>query len=182
MNFIWILLSLFRPSAADVEAFRQSAPYYLTEETAEGHLTSARVVAWMYALDADLLLSIAHHESRYTVDLKTPEIGGKVSCGLMTPIPHKNPDVCPTSESPFIDGYIDGARHLRDWYTACGNRRRCALLGYAGGYTLIRACTLGPVFRNRTSGDDLCRTPDVFLRRVWLIRKLRTRGARGARF
>lgn len=178
MNFVSFLIFLFWPSARDSEALRQSAPYYLTQETAEEHLAAARVAAFVYNLDADLLLSIAHHESRYTVDEKTPEVGGKVSCGLMTPIPHRNPSTCPEPDDPFIDGYLDGANHLRGWYTACGNRRRCALLGYAGGYALIRACAKGPVLRNGTDGDDLCRTPEVFMRRTWYIKSLRKSNAR----
>jgi hypothetical protein len=171
------LYGLAHPSAVDVEAFRQSAPVYLTEETAADHLAAARLAGHRYRVDPDLLLSIAYHESRYTVDTMTPEVGGKVSCGVMTPVPIRDRDACPTAESSVLGGYLDGAAHLRDWVQVCGGRIRCALLGYAAGYAGIARCKEGPVMRHGDHGDDLCQTPEVFLQRAWNIRTLRFRKA-----
>lgn len=177
ISYLTALFALYNPSPQDVEALRQSAPYYLTAETAEDHLVSARVAAKRYQLDADLLLSIAHHESRYVVDTVTPEIGGKVSCGVMTPMPVKK-GTCPNSEDKLQDGYLIGAAHLRGWFTACKNNRYCALLGYSGGYVLISACNRGPVLRFKDHGDDLCNTPGVFLWRRNYIISFRSSGSR----
>lgn len=172
ISYLTALFALYNPSPQDVEALRQSAPYYLTTETAEVHLVSARVAARRYRLDPDLLLSIAHHESRYVVDTVTPEIGGKVSCGVMTPYP-VDKGTCPSEESKLQDGYMAGAAHLRGWFDACKDNRYCALLGYAGGFALIFACNRGPVFRFKDHGDNLCNTPGVFMTRRNYIRNLR---------
>jgi hypothetical protein len=171
------LYALTRPSPVDVEAFRQSAPVYLTEETAADHLVAARLAGRRFQLDPDLLLAIAYHESRYTVDEVTPEVGGKVSCGVMTPVPTKDKDSCPTAESNILGGYLDGSAHLAGWIRACGGRIRCALLGYAAGYSGIARCKEGPVLRFVDHGDDLCQTPSVFLSRARYIRSLRSQKA-----
>lgn len=175
-HLLALLCYFFAPSPRDVEALRKSAPFYLTEETAETHLIAARGAAYVYKLDPDLLLSIAHHESRYMLNNVTPERGGKESCGVLTPVPL--PRGSCDSEPTAASGYRAGAEHLRGWMDVCGNRVRCALIGYAGGYALIYACKKGPVLRFTDRGDDLCRIPDVFLHRAAYIRTLRAREAR----
>jgi hypothetical protein len=124
------------------------------------------VAAAVYGVDADLLLAISWHESRFTANVVATEPGGRVSCGAMTPYPT---DKCVTK--PLLAQYLDGARHCAiDWGHAGDVRdAREALLGYAGGYALIRACRQGPVLRHVTSGDDLCMTPEVF---AWIKERI----------
>lgn len=177
ISYLVTLFAFYHPSPQDVEALRQSAPYYLTAETAEDHLVAARVAARRYRLDPDLVLAIAHHESRYVVDTVTPESGGRVSCGVMTPTPIDR-DSCPTSDTKIEEGYMIGAAHLRGWFDVCKENRYCALLGYSGGYALIAACNRGPVLRFKDHGDDLCYTPGVFLWRRNYIVSLRMPNSR----
>lgn len=175
-HLLSLLCWFFSPSWNDIEALRKSAPFYLTTETAETHLVAARGAAYAYRLDSDLLLSIAHHESRYMLNAVSLEPGGKESCGVLTPVPL--PRGSCDSEPTAADGYREGAKHLRGWMDVCGNRIRCALLGYAGGYALIYACGKGPVLRFKDHGDDLCLVPDVFLHRAAYIRTLRAKEPR----
>jgi hypothetical protein len=73
----------------------------------------------------------------------------------------------------LLDGYLEGARHLRGWMRATRSQRD-ALVGYAGGYAMIERCKLGPIVRVRAGGEvDLCSTPE--LRRTAWIRRERTR-------
>lgn len=165
---VWILVALFGRDA-DSERLRASAPRYLDADQAVVHLWSARVAAVLADVPtndpASLILSIAWHESRYTIGVVSTEANGRVSCGVLTPEPVAR---CP-DQTTLVDEYLTGARHLRGWFDACRGNSRCALLGYASGYRGIRACTKGPVLRHGNHGDDLCRTPDVFERRARLL-------------
>ncbi len=147
----------------DAEALRQTAPVDLTLPRAAVHLGAARAAASAYGLDPDLLLSIAWHESRYTDSATTPEIGGKVSCGALTPEPL--PRCAPAT---LLEQYLAGAKHLRGWITAAHGDLHTALLGYAGGYALIRAC-------QRHEPRHGCFTPEVFLARARWITRQRSR-------
>lgn len=170
MTFLKVLFWLVSLTVSDdeIESLRASAPTYLDTASATEHLTAAKLAASRYHVDPRLILSIAHHESRYAYQATTLELGGKVSCGVMTPEPTYDRTACSRATASILDGYLAGAAHLRDWMNATGSRR-AALLGYAGGWRLINACKLGPVLRGGT-GDDLCRTPDVFEARAKLIR------------
>lgn len=157
---IQIVIALFTPpSDADAEALHRFAPSYVTVDDARDHLWAARVAAVAYGVDADMTIAIAYHESRFTTNVVSKESGGRVSCGVMTPYPTKTCEV-----KPLLAQYLDGTRHWAvDWRRAGGVRsEREALLGYAGGYRMIRRCRQGPVLRHKTHGDDLCRTPEVF--------------------
>ena len=157
---IQIALALFTPTSdADAEALHRFAPSYVTIDAARAHVWAARVAATIYSVDADMVLAISYHESRFTPNVVTKESGGRVSCGTMTPYPTKT-----CAEKPLLAQYLDGTRHWAiDWRRAGDVRNdREALLGYAGGYVLIRSCRRGPVLRHKTRGDDLCRTADVF--------------------
>lgn len=159
------------PSPSDVEALRRTAPEPISAEVAAEHLLAARMASTAYGVDADLTLSIAAHESRYDAGAVTPEIGGKVSCGSMTPTP-----IARCTNDGVLAGYLRGADHLAGWIAAAHGDVRVALLGYAGGYALIHACAEGPVLRDRRGGQvDLCATPEVFLWRARWIRRERTR-------
>jgi hypothetical protein len=131
------------------------------------------MAAAAYGVDADMVLAISYHESRFTTNVVSKEPGGLVSCGVMTPYPTKK-----CMSKPLLAQYLDGARHWAvDWRRAGDVRSdREALLGYAGGYWLIRGCRKGPVLRHGTHGDDFCRTPDVFAHirsRIVAARKIR---------
>jgi hypothetical protein len=165
----WLLFLRLLVPRADVEAFRRTTPEPLDFDAATEHLGSARLAAFIVGVDADLVLSIAAHESRYRADAVGPEPGGRVSCGVMTPEPVAR---CP--HQTVLEGYLVGARHLRAWIRATRDLRT-ALLGYAGGFAMIRACARGPVLRATGRHDDLCATPRVFMWRRDLIRRGRER-------
>lgn len=155
-----IALAIFTPTSdADAEALHRFAPSYVTIDTAREHVWAARVASAAYGVDADMTIAIAYHESRFTHNVVSKEAGGRVSCGVMTPYPTKT-----CVSKPLLAQYLDGARHWAiDWRRAGDVRNdREALLGYAGGYRMIRRCRQGPVLRHKTHGDDLCRTPEVF--------------------
>ena len=171
---IRIALALFTPTSdADAEALHRFAPSYITVDVAREHVWAARVAGAAYGVDADMVLAISYHESRFTNNVVSKEAGGRVSCGVMTPYPTKT---CLSKH--LLAQYLDGTRHWAiDWRRAGDVRsEREALLGYAGGYRMIRRCRLGPVLRHKTRGDDLCRTPEVF---AWI--RARIIGARQIR-
>jgi len=58
-----IVAALCPDSAAD--GLRSTAPTYLTAESARENWAAATIAGVSYSVDRDLLLSIAHHESRY---------------------------------------------------------------------------------------------------------------------
>ena len=171
---IRIALALFTPTSdADAEALHRFAPSYVTVDAAREHVWAARAAATIYGVDADMVLAISWHESRLTANVVSKEAGGRVSCGVMTPYPTKT-----CVSKPLLAQYLDGARHWAiDWRRAGDVRSdREALLGYAGGYRMIRNCRQGPVLRHKTRGDDLCRTPDVFAQirsRIVVARQIR---------
>jgi hypothetical protein len=154
-----VLAILTPTSDADAEALHRFAPSDVTIEAARDHVWAARVAAAAYDVDADMVLAISWHESRFTDGVVAAEPGKRVSCGAMTPYPTKTCD-----QKTLLEQYLDGAAHWAvDWRHAGDVRNaREALLGYAGGYFMIRSCREGPVLRYKTSGDDLCKTPDVF--------------------
>ena len=171
---IRIVIAIFTPTSdADAEALHRFAPSYVTVDAARDHVWAARAAATIYGVDADMLLAISWHESRLTANVVSKEANGRVSCGAMTPYPTKT-----CVSKPLVAQYLDGARHWAiDWRRAGDVRSdREALLGYAGGYRMIRRCRQGPVLRHKTHGDDLCRTPDVFAQirsRIVVARQIR---------
>lgn len=170
-----ILLAIVTPTSdADAEALHRFSPNEVTVDRAYEHVWAARVAAAFYDVDADMVLAISWHESRFTDNVVAAEPGGRVSCGAMTPYPTSK---C-VSKS-LLEQYLDGARHWAvDWRRAGDVRSEHeALLGYAGGYYLIRSCREGPVFRYKTSGDDLCKTPEVF---GWIRARIRAARQAGA--
>jgi hypothetical protein len=147
------------PTDADAAALHRFAPEEVTVDRARAHVWAARVAAATYDVDPDMILAIGYHESHFAENAVTAEAGGRVSCGAMTPYPTTS-----CASRSLLDQYLDGTRHWAvDWRHAGDVRsEREALLGYAGGYALIRACRRGPVLRHQTIGDDLCRTPEAF--------------------
>lgn len=170
MHAIALVLSLF-VSTEDVEALRVTAPSYLTLKTAQEHLAAARLASTVYGVDADTVLSTAYYESRYTSGVVGPVVARKTACGVMQPTMEAS---CHTKT--VLEDYLDGAKHLKDWYHACHGDERCALLGYGGGYALIKSCGEGPVMRERGGRNvDLCMIPDIRLARARWIKKERAR-------
>lgn len=172
---ITLLTVLLSTTPDDVEAFRSTAPRYLTTETAHEHLLLARVAAAEHGLDADLLLSIAWFESRYTVDVIGPEVRGKRACGVMQPMMKT---ACPTNPS-LAGGYMQGAQHVRAWVTAARGDMRMAMLGYGGGYALINRCAEGALMVERAGRlIDLCTVADTRLYRMQAIKRARAKRTR----
>jgi hypothetical protein len=156
---IAFVCSVFDARTSDLaEGARRTAPTYLTDVTALEHALAASTAARVWNVDPALLLSIAWHESRYEVTEVTPEVGGRVSCGVMTPEP-----VARCSREGLVDSYLRGARHLAQWLSAMHGNLRAALGGYAGGYRLLAFCADGGEARG-------CHVADVFLGRAAMIR------------
>lgn len=159
------LFSLIVPSTvsdSDSQSLRTTAVDYLSLETARDNLQAARTAGAIADVDPDLLLSIAWHESRYQPRVTTKEPLGKTSCGVMTPVPRAGG----CAPGGLLEGYLEGAAHLRGWRVACRGDLRCALLGYAGGYVGVRYCAVGS-----HRDDRRCRVPEVFLSRArWIAR------------
>ena len=118
-------------SPEDADALRRTAPAYLTHDTAVQHLAAARAMGMITATEPAMLLSIGHHESRYTRDVVTPEPGNRVSCGVMTPEPLYDRRACLLATESLARGYLAGARHLHGWIVACRGNVACAVRGYA---------------------------------------------------
>jgi hypothetical protein len=163
-----VVLAIFTPpSDEEAEGLHRFAPEEVTVEHARGHVWAAGVAAAIYDgrdgnirhIDAAMVLAIDYHESHFSDGAVGPESGGRVSCGAMTPYPTQS-----CKKEPLLAQIIEGTRHLVvDWGTAGDVRsEREAYMGYAGGYTAIRNCRVGPVLRYGGHGDDLCRTPEVF--------------------
>jgi soluble lytic murein transglycosylase-like protein len=159
-----LLLSLvaWLTPAVDAEALRATAPSYLDSSSAREHLAAARIAGAAYRVDPDLLLTIAWRESRYIADASMREVSGRWSCGLMQ---ITMPDGVPCPRADVLAGYLAGAEHLATWSRATHNLRD-TLLGYAGGFALIRSCAAGSTARE-------CSLPE--LQRAAWIRATRTR-------
>jgi hypothetical protein len=157
---IAIILALVDPQTADLATgARALAPADLSRAAAEAHALAASSAARVYVVDPALLLAIAHHESHFELGAITAEVGGKVSCGVMTPVPQAR---C-TPEN-LLASYLTGAEHLHTWMVAARGDVRTALTGYAGGYRLIKFCAAGGDARG-------CHVPEVFLARARQIRR-----------
>jgi len=179
MSLLLTLWFLITTSPQDVESLRASAPSYLTVDDARTHLACARAAGAVHHLDASVLLAIAYRESRYTPGTRGPEVRGKHACGLMQPRMHNTP--CP--RQTVLDGYQEGAEHLREWADTqtCGGDLRCAVLGYSGGYSLLRGCQAGPVVVDRGGRPmDLCRVPDLTYARAARLSRTRDRASSSA--
>jgi hypothetical protein len=155
-----ILLAIITPTSnTEAEGLHRFAPNDVTVNAARSHVWAARVAAAIYRVDADMILAISFHESHFKSGWVTPEAGNQVSCGVMTPYPTQS-----CVRKTLLEQYLDGTAHWAvDWRRAGDVRNEHeVLLGYAGGYALIRPCRQGPVLRYKTHGDDLCLTPEVF--------------------
>jgi len=146
MSIILTVWALLFQTPDRIEALRVSAPKYLTTETAREHMTAAQVAAVQHDLEPELLLAIAYRESRYMVNAVGPEVRGKRACGVMQPL------MWTTCRSQtLLAGYMEGAAHLRGWLDSktCRGDLRCAMLGYIGGYALLKACAQGTSMTER---------------------------------
>jgi hypothetical protein len=160
-------------TSTEVRALQKTAPTYLTLVSAAQHLGAARVAGARYGVDPAVLLSVAYHESRFVVDQRTSESGGRVSCGVMTPTPQAR---CDRAELTLLGGYLAGAAHLRTWIDVCQSLdqgrhdvddeviQRCALWAYAGGRSFRASCESRP-------GRPGCDAVDKFEGRARRIRQ-----------
>jgi len=171
MNHLILTLAIWLTSPSDAGALRRTSPAYLTALTAHAHLAAARVAGAVHRVDPYLLLAIAYRESRYELDAITHEKSGKLSCGQMQ-ITMPRGQSCPAPA--LLEGYLAGAAHLAEWRQVTRSARD-ALLGYAGGYGMIRKCHRGRIVRERAGGAvDLCSTPEV-RRAAWMRRAATSR-------
>lgn len=147
-----VLAILTPPAPSAAKALHRFAPHEITVDQARAHVWSATIAATRYSVDTDMVLAISYHESRFTPNVVTVGPAGRVACGAMTPYPTTQ-----CSHQPLLMQYLEGTRHWAlDWRTAPDVRsEREALLGYAGGYYLIRLCRKDPSW-------DACQTPDAF--------------------
>jgi hypothetical protein len=111
----------------------------LTVETAAVHVAAARFADAIADVDPDLLLAIAHHETRFEPTVVGPLVRGKRACGVMQHVPVTGG--CP--EPSILRDYVDGALHLAQWLRAQRGDVDRALIGYAGGYALLELCDRG---------------------------------------
>jgi hypothetical protein len=154
-----IVLAFLSPTSdADAEALHRFSPNEVTVDRAHDHIWAARVAAAVYGVDPDLSLAISWHESRFQAHVVGPAVNGRRACGAMQPVPTGK-----CEWKTILEQYLEGTEHWAVWKRAGDVRNdHEALLGYAGGYRLLRSCRLGPVLRHKTYGDDLCLTPEVF--------------------
>ena len=163
IRIVWALLSPLDPR--DVEGLQTYAPSHLTLEQAADHFYAARLASVIHHQDVYMILAIAEHESNFQQRAITKEVGGKVSCGVLTPIPTHSQEECDRQTSSLLAGYLTGAEHVHVWGHAGDVRSATeALRGVGGGYILIRACREGPVLRKKPPHDDLCNIADTFRR------------------
>lgn len=183
--FLLFLTALATASGAmrqsESDALRQTAPVDLpTTEKAALHLAGATFAGELFSVDPAVLLALAYRESRYTLGVVGRAVRGRHACGLMQPMMHD--ERC--ADQTVIEGYLEGANHLRVWLDTktCRGDLHCALLGYGGGYALINGCAAGPVIVERNGKRaDFCKfVPDSITVRAALIRARLQRAATGA--
>jgi hypothetical protein len=174
-TLIAFLLTLCGASRqAEANALRQTAPTYLESDlVAAAHLAGSTYAGDAFSVDPAVLLAIAYRESRYTLGVVGREVRGRRACGLMQPMMHD--DTC--RKQTVVEGYLEGASHLRTWLDTktCRGDLHCALLGYGGGYALIRGCAAGPVVVERNGKRaDLCKfiPGSVTARAAWIRNRL----------
>ena len=118
----------------------------LTVGTATQHVAAARFAGVLTNIDPDLLLAIAHHESRYQPAVVGPLVRGKRACGVLQHVPIAGK--CP--QPSLLRDYVNGAKHLAGWIHAQRGDLKRALIGYAGGYHLLGMCDRGEAPRTCT--------------------------------
>ena len=118
----------------------------LTVPIAAQHVAAARFAGTLTDLDPDLLLAIAHHESRYEPTVVGPLMRGKRACGVLQHVPITAK--CP--KPSILRDYVNGAKHLAGWIKAQRGDLKRALIGYAGGYALLGMCDRGEAPRTCT--------------------------------
>lgn len=172
MTIIAAIFAAIFISESDAAALRTTAPEYLSIESSRHHLAAARLAGTIYFVDPDLLLATAWYESRYNKNTVGPVVRGKTACGVLQPTMQKRCEASPS----LLTGYLEGAAHLKEWITASHGNLDTALIGYAGGYSLIQKCRAGevPVVRNKRT-INLCTVAMTRLRRAQWIKRVRSR-------
>lgn len=96
------------------------------------HVTAATNAARVHRVDANTLLAIAFHESRYKQGATRKARGG-VACGVMQ-VRARSADHCERMRADVAFAYLEGARMLRAWLDASGGDEALGLAGYACGW------------------------------------------------
>jgi hypothetical protein len=182
---ILLILRLLFVSPAEGAALASTAPAYLDADRAADHLRWARLAGTAFDVDPSLLLATAWHESRYSAGEVTRESQHRVSCGVMTPVPHRAP--CSAWELSVRGGYWEGAQHLRTWLNICRGRdhthdtryARCAVLAYAGGGWLVKKCAHDGVAEVRPGVDACALFTQYQVRSRWIRRALASLSSEG---
>jgi hypothetical protein len=136
---IFTLLTSFADEPSAKALMSTAKDTTLTVGTAVVHIAAARFAGRLTGVDPDLLLAIAHHESRFEPTVVGPLVRGKRACGVLQHVPITGE--CP--EPSILRDYVDGAMHLAAWMRAQHGDIDRALIGYAGGYALLKLCDQG---------------------------------------
>jgi hypothetical protein len=138
MQILVALFTLF-VSTSDAEVLAKLPGTKLTVESARQHIAAARIAGAIAEIDPNLILVISYHESRFELDAVGPTLSNnKRACGVMQHVPVAR---CP--EPSMLRDYVDGAQHLATWIKAQRGDVGRGLIGYAGGYALLKKCDLG---------------------------------------
>jgi hypothetical protein len=163
MQILVAFFSLF-VSTSEAEVLMRLPDTQLTIDTAKQHIAAAQIAGAAAGIDPDLILVISYHESRFELDVVGPTLGNnKRACGVMQHVPIAR---CP--EPSMLRDYVDGAQHLATWIKAQRGDVSRGLIGYAGGYALLKKCDIG-------EAPKACSIARIHLARAGRLKHARTK-------
>jgi len=147
------------------EALIESAPVYLKANPGKAakHADAALYASQQTGVSPEILLGIAYVESRYFSEVvsrmecvaeechraggfwrsesRSSRFRGPYFCGALQVGGHVSWQRCRELISDLQENYLVAARHLQAWLDQpiCHGNLRCALLGNAGGFPMIKA-------------------------------------------
>lgn len=165
------------------EALIESAPVYLKANPGKAakHVDAALYASQQTGVSPEILLGIAYVESRYFSEVvsrmectaedchrmggfwrsryKPTNFSGPYYCGALQVGGHVSWGRCQGLISDLRENYLTAARHLQAWLDQpiCHGNLRCALLGNAGGFPMIK--------RNRSTYPQRCTRVAHLIRR-----------------
>lgn len=163
MQLLVAFFSLF-VSTAEAEVLTRLPDTRLTIDTAKQYIAAARIAGAIADVDPDLILVISYHEARFELDVVGPTLSNnKRACGVMQHVPVAR---CP--EPSMLRDYVDGAQHLATWIKAQHGDVSRGLIGYAGGYALLKKCDLG-------EAPKACSIARIHLARAERLKRVRAK-------